>query len=183
MNGDGGRGRPSGFPGAISVEVNNPPSGTNPTPAPTNSSRSHHESYPSQDQTQATGPLIKKVSSSVGSTSGAATATPPKVLGFIPNYKGAAEVGARRRVWLEARRSFSMGTGGAQPARPLSLCDLDSSSSASEPEPHSDIEGNETQTNNEDLHNRLPADSAEEDGFDSVPVIGGNVDLAHEFDP
>jgi hypothetical protein len=88
-----------------------------------------------------------------------------------------------------------MGTRGTQPAQPLSLRDLDSSSSSSsEPEPHSDIEGDKAQTSDEDLHEHLPVDSdsdalaagedsAEEDGFDSAPVIDGSVDLAHEFDP
>jgi len=89
-----------------------------------------------------------------------------------------------------------MGTrGGAQPAQTLSLRDIDtSSSSASEPEPPSDIEGDKAQTSDEDIGGHLPVDSdsdvmaagedsAEEDGFDSGPVIDGSVDLAHEFDP
>ena len=85
--------------------------------------------------------------------------------------------------------------GSAQPVQPLSLRDIDSSSSsASEPEPPSDIEGDKAQTSDEDISGHLPADSdsdalaavedsAEEDGFDSAPVIDGSVDLAHEFDP
>ena len=187
--------------GTVSGEVTSPPNGTIPTLTPTNSSPSHHRFSPSQDQTQATGPLIKTISSSsAGSTSGAATATPPRVLGFIPNFKGAAEMEARRRVRLQARGrggpgGFNMGTRGTQPAQPLSLRDLDSSpSSSSEPEPHSDNEGDKAQTSDEDLHEHLPVDSdsdalaagedsAEEDVFDSGPVIDGSVDLAHEFDP
>ena len=175
---------------------------TNPNLTTTNSSPSHHWHSPSHDQTQATGALTKTISSSsAGSTSGAATATPPKIVGFIPNFKGAAEMEARRRLRLQARGrvgpgGFSMGMrGGAQPAQPLSLRDIDtSSSSASEPEPPSDIEGDKAQTSDEDISGHLAVDtdsdalaagedSAEEDGFDSAPVIDGSVDLAHEFDP
>jgi hypothetical protein len=166
--------------GAISGEVTSPPGGTNPTLTPTNSSPSHHRFSPSQDQTQAIRPLIKTISSSSArSTSGAATAAPPRVLGFIPNFKGAAEMEDRRKVWLQARRSFGMGTGGAQPAQPLSPGDFDSSASASEPEPHGDIEGDQAQTSDEDIHECFPVDSgsdalvagedsAEEDGFDGA---------------
>ena len=182
--------------GAISGEA------ANPNLTATNSSPSHHRHPSSQDQTQATGALAKTISSSsVGSTSGAATATPPKVVGFIPNFKGAAEMEARRRLRLQARGRGGPGgpglgmRGGAQPVQPLSLRDIDSSSSsASEPEPPSDIEGDKAQTSDEDISGHLPVDSdsdalaavedsAEEDGFDSAPVIDGSVDLAHEFDP
>jgi len=85
--------------------------------------------------------------------------------------------------------------GGAQPVQPLSLRDIDTSSpSSSEPEPSHDIEGDKPQSSDEDIHEHMPVDtdsdvlaagedSAEEDGFDSAPVIDGSVDLAHEFDP
>ena len=188
--------------GAISVEATNPPSSANLNLATTNSGPSHHRHPSSQDQTQATGALMKTISSSsAGSTSGAATATPPKVVGFIPNFKGAAEMEARRRVRLQARGRGGPGgpglgmRGGAHPPQPLSLHDIDtSSSSASEPEPPSDIEGEKAQTSDGDTSGLLPVDSdsdalavvedsAEEDGFDSAPVIDGSVDLAHEFDP
>ena len=188
--------------GAISGEATNPPSGANPNLTATNSSPSHHRHSSSQDQAQVIGALTKTISSSsTGSTSGAATATPPKVVGFVPNFKGAAEMEARRRLRLQARGRGgpggpSMGMrGSAQPVQPLSLRDIDSSSSsASEPEPPSDIEGDKAQTSDEDISGHLPVDSdsdalaavedsAEEDGFDSAPVIDGSVDLAHEFDP
>ena len=124
-------------------------------------------------------------------------ATPPKIIGFIPNFKGAAEMEARRRYRLQARGrggpgGFGSGTrGDAQPTQPLSLRDVDTSSS-SEPEPPSDVD--KAQTSDEDASGNLPADtdsdesaagedSAEEDGFDSAPVIDGSMDLAHEFDP
>lgn len=166
----------------------------------TNSSPSHHRHSPSQDQPQAAGVLTKTISSSsAGSTSAAATATPPKAVGFIPNFKGAAEMEARRRLRLQARGRGGPGglgtgmRGGAQPTQPLSLRDIESSSSsASEPEPPSDTEGDKAQSSDEDISGHLPADSdsdalaagedsAEEDGFDSAPVIDGS--LAHEFDP
>lgn len=188
--------------GAISGEVTNPPSGANLNLTTTNSSPTHHRHSPSQDQTQAAGALTKTISSSsVGSASGAVTATPPKVVGFIPNFKGAAEMEARRRLRLQARGrggpgGFGMGMrGGAQPPRPLSLRDINtSSSSGSEPEPPSDVEGDKAQSSDEDIGGHMPVDSdsdalaavedsAEEDGFDSAPVIDGSVDLAHEFDP
>ena len=188
--------------GAIPREFTNPPSGANPNLTAMNSSPSHNRHSHSHDQTQATGALSKTISSSsAGSTSGAATATPPKIVGFIPNFKGAAEMEARRRLRLQARGrgglgGFGMGMrGGAQPTQPLSLRDIDtSSSSASEPEPPSDIEGDKAQTSDEDISGHLAVDtdsdalaagedSAEEDGFDSAPVIDGSVDLAHEFDP
>jgi len=179
--------------GAISGEV------TTPNLTAANTSPSHNRHPSSQDQTQATGVLAKTISSSsAGSTSGAATATPPKAVGFIPNFKGAAEMEARRRLRLQARGRGGPGVGmrgGAQPAQPLSLRDIDtsSSSSASEPEP-SDVEGDKTRTSDEDISGHLPVDtdsdalaaaedSGEEDGFDSGPVIDGSVDLAHEFDP
>ena len=90
-----------------------------------------------------------------------------------------------------------MGTrGGGQPVQPLSLRDIDtsSSSSSSEPEPSHGIEGDKAQSSDEDIHEHMPVDSdsdllaagedsAEEEGFDSAPVIDGSVDLAHEFDP
>ena len=185
--------------GAISGEATNPPGGANPSMTATNS---HHRHSPSQDQTQATDSLTKSISSSsTGGTSTAAALTPPHVVGFVPNFKGAAEMEARRRVRLQARGrggpgGFGMGVrGGAQPVQPLSMRDIDSSSSsASEPEPPHDIDGDKAQTSDEDIHGHLPADSdsdvlaagedsAEEDGFDSAPVIDGSVDLAHEFDP
>jgi hypothetical protein len=182
---------------AISVEATNPSSGANPNLTATNSSPSHHRHSPSQDQIQAIGVLTKTISSSsAGSTSGAATATPPKVVGFIPNFRGAAEMEARRRVRLQARGRGGPGLGtrgGTQPPQPLSLRDIDtSSSSSSESEPPSDIEGDKAQTSDEDISGHLPVDtdsdalavvedSAEEDGFDSAPVIDGSVD--HEFDP
>jgi len=173
---------------------------TTPNLTATNSSPSHHRHSSSQDQTQTTGVLAKTISSSsAGSTSGAATATPPKAVGFIPNFKGAAEMEARRRVRLQARGRGGPGVGtrgGAQPIQPLSLRDIDtsSSSSASEPEPPSDVEGDKARTSDEDISGHLPIDtdsdalaaaedSGEEDGFDSAPVIDGSVDLAHEFDP
>ena len=187
--------------GAISGEVVNHHGGSG-LNLPTSSSPPHHKYSPSQDQTQATGALLKTISSSsAGSTSGAATATPPKAVGFIPNFKGAAEMEARRRLRLQARGrggpgGLGVGTrGGAQPTQPLSLRDIDtSSSSSSEPEPPSDVEGDKAHTSDEDTSGHLPADSysdvlaagedsAEEDGFDSAPVIDGSMDLAHEFDP
>ena len=85
--------------------------------------------------------------------------------------------------------------GGAQTSQPLSLRDIDtSSSSSSEPELSHDIEVDKAQSSDEDIHEHTPVDSdsdalavgedsAEEDGFDSAPVIDGSVDLAHEFDP
>ena len=180
--------------GAISGEAANL-TATNPNP-------SHHRHTSSQDQTQAAGALTKTISSSsVGSSSGVATATPPKVVGFIPNFKGAAEMEARRRLRLQARGrggpgGFGVGVrGDARPAQPLSLRDIDSSSSsASEPEPPSDVEGDKAQTSDEDIGGHMPVDtdsdalaagedSAEEDGFDSAPVIDGSMDIAHEFDP
>ena len=178
--------------GVISGEATNHPSGANPSP-------SHHRLSPSQDQIQATDSLTKTISSSsTGNTSATATTSPP--VGFIPNFKGAAEMEARRRVRLQARGrgpgGFGIGTrNGVQPAQPLSLRDIDtSSSSGSEPEPPNDIEGDKAQTSDEDISGHLPVDSdsdamaagedsAEEDGFDSAPVIDGSVDLAHEFDP
>ena len=166
---------------------------TNPT---TTTANSHHRQSPSQDQAQATEPLTKSISSSsAGGASAAATLTPPHVVGFVPNFKGAAEMEARRRLRLQARGrggpgGFGTGTrGGAQPTQPLSLRDLDSSSSsASEPEPSHDIEGDKAQTSDEPVDSDSDVlaageDSAEEDGFDSAPVIDGSVDLAHEFDP
>ena len=186
--------------GAISGEVANPLGSTSQNLTTTNSNPSHHRHSPSQDQPQAAGVLTKTISSSsTGSTSGAATATPPKAVGFIPNFKGAAEMEARRRLRLQARGrggpgGLGMGMrGGAQPTQPLSLRDIDtSSSSASEPEPPSDTEGDKAQSSDEDIGSHLPVDSdsdalaavedsAEEDGFDSAPVIDGS--LAHEFDP
>ena len=184
--------------GAIPGDVTNLPSGANSNLTAKNTSPSHHRHLPSQEQTQATGVLTKSISSSsAGSTSGAATATPPKVVGFIPNFKGAAEMEARRRIRLQARGrgvgGIGMGTrGGAQPTQPLSLRDLESSSS--EPEPPSDIDGGKAQSSDEDVIEHTAADSdsdasagcedsVEEDGFDSAPVIDGSVDLAHEFDP
>lgn len=185
--------------GVISGEVANPLGGASQNLTTTNSSPSHHRHSPSQDQPQAAGVLTKTISSSsTGSASAAAMATPPKVLGFIPNFKGAAEMEARRRVRLQARGrggpvGLGMGTrGGAQPAQPLSLRDIDtSSSSASEPEPPSDTEGEKAQFSDEDISGHLPVDSdsdalaagedSAEDGFDSAPVIDGS--LAHEFDP
>ena len=165
-----------------------------------NPSPSHHRPSPSQDQTQATDALTKTISSSsTGSTSTAAMTTPPGVVGFIPNFKGAAEMEARRRLRLQARgrgpAGFGAGArGGARPAQPLSLRDIDSSSSsASEPEPPNDAEGDKAQTSDEDISGHLPVDTdsdamaagedSAEDGFDSAPVIDGSVDLAHEFDP
>jgi len=206
-DGDNGSVMPKSTPpppdaGAVSGDVTNPPSGANSNLTVTNSSPSHHRNSPSQDQTQAAGVLTKTISSSsAGSTSGAATATPPKVVGFIPNFKGAAEMEARRRLRLQARGrggpgGFGMGMrAGAQPAQPLTLRDIDSSSSSdSEPELPTDTEGDKAQTSDEDISGHLPVDSdsdplaaaedsAEEDGFDSAPVIDGSVDLAHEFDP
>ena len=172
-----------------SREVTNPP---NQNLATINSSPPYHRHSSSQDQTQTAGGLTKP-------TTGAVTATPPKIVGFIPNFKGAAEMEARRRHRLQARGrggpgGFGMGTrGGAQPAQPLSLRDIDTSSS-SEPEPPSDVEGDKAQTSDEDISGNNPADtdsdgsaagedSAEEDGFDIPPVIDGSMDLAHEFDP
>jgi len=183
--------------GVISGEATNPPNGANPTSTVTNS---HHRHSPSQEQTQATDSLTKSISSSsAGGVSTAATLAPPHVVGFVPNFKGAAEMEARRRVRLQARGrggGFGIGTrGGAQPAQPLSLRDIDtSSSSSSEPEPSHDIEGDKPQSSDEDIHEHMPVDSdsdvlaagedsGEEDGFDSAPVIDGSVDLAHEFDP
>lgn len=173
---------------------------TTPNLTATNTSPSHHRHSSSHDQTQAAGVLAKTISSSsAGSTSGAATATPPKAVGFIPNFKGAAEMEARRRLRLQARGRGGPGVGmrgGTQHAQPLSLRDIDSSSSssASEPEPPSDVEGDKARTSDEDIGGHLPVDtdsdamaaaedSGEEDGFDSAPVIDGSVDLAHEFDP
>jgi hypothetical protein len=187
--------------GAIFGEAANSHGGANPNSTTTTSSPSHHRHSPSQDQTQATGVLTKTISSSsAGSTPGVVTASPPKIVGFIPKFKGAAEMDARRQVRLRARGrggpGFGMGTrGGAQPTQPLSLRDIDSSSSSSsEPEPPSDIEGDKAQTSDEDISGHLPADtdsdalaagedSGEEDGFSSAPVIDGSMDLAHEFDP
>ena len=146
----------------------------------------------SQDQTQAP-----------DSSSSAAATTPPKIIGFVPNFKGAAEMEARRRDRLQARGrggpgGFGMGTrGGAQPTQPLSLRDIDtssSSSSSSDSSPPSDVEGDKAQTSDEDAGGNIHADSdsdemaaaedsAEEDGFDIAPVIDGSVDIAHEFDP
>lgn len=175
-------------------------SGSNHNLTAMSSSPSHHRHSPSHDQLHAASALTKPISpSSLGSTSGAVVSTPPKVLGFIPNFKGAAEMEARRRYRLQARGrggpgGFGMGTRSAQPAQPLSLRDIDTSSS-SEPEPPSDVEGDKAQTSDEDTNDNLPADdsdsdqlaagedSAEEDGFDIAPVIDGSVDLAHEFDP
>ena len=171
--------------GTISGEVTSPPNGLN-------SGSSYHRQSPSQDQTALTKPTSP---SSTGSASGAAAATPPKIVGFIPNFKGAAEMEARRRHRLQARgrggpAGFGMGTrGGAQPSQPLSLRDIDTSSS--EPEPPSDVEGDKAQTSDEgnlladsDSDEMAAAeDSAEEDVFDSAPVIDGSVDIAHEFDP
>ena len=185
--------------GVIPGEATNPSSGANPT---TTAANPHHRQSPSQDQTQATESLTKSVSSSsTGGASTAATLSPPHVVGFVPNFKGAAEMEARRRVRLQARGrggpgGFGMGTrGGAQPAQPLSLRDIDtSSSSSSEPEPSHDIEGDKAQSSDDDIHEHMPVDSdsdvlaagedsAEEDEFDSAPVIDGSVDLDHEFDP
>jgi len=185
--------------GVISGEATNPPSGANPT---TTTPNSHHRHSPSQDQTQATDSLTKSISSSsAGGTSTTTTITSPHVVGFVPNFKGAAEMEARRRVRLQARGrggpgGLGMGTrGGARPSQPLSLLDIDtSSSSSSEPEPSHDIEGDKAQSSDEDIHEHMAVDSdsdvmaagedsAEEDGFDSAPVIDGSVDLAHEFDP
>ena len=189
---------------AIPEEVTNPSGSTGSNLTATNASPFHSRNSPSQDQTLASGVLTKTISSSsAGSTSGAATATPPKIVGFIPNFKGAAEMEARRRLRLQARGrggpgGFGTGMrGGGQPTQPLSLRDIDSSSSSSsssESEPPSDVEGDKVPTTDEDISGHLPADtdsdalaageySAEEDGFNGAPVIDGSVDLAHEFDP
>lgn len=185
--------------GPISGDVANPPGGPGQNLTTMNPSPSYHRHPPSQDQTQAVSALTRPMaSSSAGGTSGAAATTPPKIVGFIPNFKGAAEMEARRRHRLQARGrggpgGFGMGIrGGAQPTQPLSLRDIDTSSS-SEPEPPSEVEGGKAQTSDEDISGNLPADtdssvaagedSAEEDGFDSAPVIDGSMDLAHEFDP
>ena len=169
---------------AISGEAMNPSSGS-----------SHCLPSPPQVQTQATDSLTKTISSSsTGSTSATTTVNP---VGFVPNFKGAAEMEARRRIRLQARgRGFAgPGTGmrgGGRPAQPLSLRDIDSSSSSgSEPEPPNDAEGDKAQTSDEEHlladsdsgDSATGEDSAEEDGFDSAPVIDGSVDLAHEFDP
>lgn len=188
--------------GTIPGEDANHPSGSNQNLTATNSGPSYYRHSPSQDQTQAAGSaLMKPVSpSSAGGTSGAATTTPPKLVGFIPNFKGAAEMEARRRYRLQARGRGGLGgfgtgaRGGAQPTQPLSLRDVDTSSSSSEPEPPSDVEGGKAQTSDEDISGNLPVDSdsdalaggedsGEEDGFDIAPVIDGSVDIAHEFDP
>ena len=186
--------------GVISGEITDPPGGANPSTVATSS---HHRPSPSQDQTQAADALTKTISSSsTGSTPAAATVIAPNVVGFVPNFKGAAEMEARRRLRLQARGrggpgGFGMGTrGGAQPVQPLSLRDIDTSSSSdSEPEPPNDIEGDKAQTSDDDIHGHMPVDtdsdvlgagedSAEEDEFDTVPAIDGSMsmDLAHEFD-
>ena len=183
--------------GTTSGEAGNPSSGAHQNPSTlNNTSPTQPRHPPSQDQTQATGTLTKTASSSsAGTAPGAATTTPPKLVGFIPNFKGAAEMETRRRLRLQARGrggpgGFGTGTrGGAQPTQPLSLRDIEtSSSSPSEP---SDLEGDKAQTSDEE---HLPADSdsdalaagedsVEEDVFDNAPVIDGSVDIAHEFDP
>lgn len=87
----------------------------------------------------------------------------PKALGFIPKFKGAAEMEARRKVRLMAREPPKA----AEPVAPPTWADLDSSS-----ENEADGEGGD-----------LDEEEEEDDGFDIIPAAGNSVDIGDEFDP
>lgn len=88
----------------------------------------------------------------------------PKTLGFVPKFKGAAEMEARRRVRLMAREPPKA----VEVAPPPTWADLEDSSSENE----ADGEGGDPDE-----------DDDEDDGFESAPVADDSMDIGDEFDP
>jgi target of rapamycin complex 2 subunit MAPKAP1 len=94
----------------------------------------------------------------------------PKTLGYIPKFKGAAEMEARRRLRLMARAPHNPADVRAAIPAGTNLNPEDSSSE-------------DIVTGEEEGDDPLQDDDDDDDGFDSVPVGDDTMDIGDEFDP